>query len=144
MSDKDLDISLTSIPEDDTSSDAEQRRMTHEEILAKAAVDLAKAALDKQIAQHEMAKENESWVKTYWRPAMGWLYMAICAFDFIFFPMIDMLLPAILEHWGIHQSYQPWTSLTLQNGGMIHIAFGAILGVAAWSRGQERIAMIKD
>jgi hypothetical protein len=75
---------------------------------------------------------------------MGWLYMAICAFDFIIFPTLNMLLPAILGHWSIEHTYQPWQSLTLHNGGMIHLAFGAILGVAAWTRGQEKIALISN
>ena len=34
---------------------------------------------------------------------------------------------------------QAWQSLTLANGGLIHIAFGAILGVAAFSRGQDKV-----
>ena len=35
------------------------------------------------------------------------------------------------------------SSLTLDNGGLIHLAFAGILGVAAWSRGQEKLATIK-
>ena len=31
-----------------------------------------------------------------------------------------------------------WQSLTLQGGGLFHIAFGAILGAAAWTRGMEK------
>ena len=37
-------------------------------------------------------------------------------------------------------TYIAWQSLTLSNGGLIHLAFGAILGVSAWTRGQEKIA----
>jgi hypothetical protein len=33
-----------------------------------------------------------------------------------------------------------WVPLTLQGNGMFHVAFGAILGVAAFTRGQEKVA----
>lgn len=85
--------------------------------------------------------QNENWVKSYWRPAMGWLYMAICAFDFIIFPLMTIFYPVLAKLFGVEgASYTPWESLTLTNGGLIHMAFGAILGVAAWSRGQEKVS----
>ena len=80
-------------------------------------------------------------MKAYWRPAMGWLYMLICAFDFIIGPMLTMAMPVFLKSLGAAQvSYTQWQSLTLANGGLIHLAFGAILGITAWTRGQEKIA----
>lgn len=86
-------------------------------------------------------KQGEHWVKAYWRPAMGWLYMLMCAMDFIIFPFLTMGMPVILKTFGLQvMQYQQWNSLTLQNGGLIHLAFGAILGIAAWSRGKEKSA----
>ena len=79
--------------------------------------------------------QNEPWLKSYWRPGMAWLYMVICACDFVIFPLISIFIPIIT-----HDKYTPWTSLTLQNGGLIHLAFGAILGVTAWTRGTEKRA----
>jgi hypothetical protein len=35
--------------------------------------------------------------------------------------------------------YTKWESLTLSNGGLIHLSFGAILGVYAFSRSQEKM-----
>jgi len=35
-----------------------------------------------------------------------------------------------------------WQPLTLGGGGLYHLAMGAVLGIAAWSRGQEKIANI--
>lgn len=99
----------------------------HEYNMAKARLDLEKERMD------------ESWIKQYWRPAMGWLYMAICFADFIFFPALTIFLPVIFKPFGIVVPYVPWKSLTLENGGLVHMAFGAILGVAAWTRGQEKI-----
>jgi Holin of 3TMs, for gene-transfer release len=91
--------------------------------------------------EKEENKQGEHWMKSYWRPAMGWLYMLICAFDFIIAPMLTMAMPVFLKSLGAAQvSYTQWQSLTLANGGLIHLAFGAILGVTAWTRGQEKIA----
>lgn len=104
------------------------------------AVGLAQAEIDAMIAKHQMAKQDEHWSKTYWRPAMGWLYMAICAFDFIIFPLLSIVLPIFKNIVGVDFPYTTWQPLTLSNGGLIHMAFGAILGVAAWTRGQEKIA----
>lgn len=32
-----------------------------------------------------------------------------------------------------------WNPLTLQGGGLYHLAMGAVIGITAWSRGQEKI-----
>lgn len=95
--------------------------------------------IEKIIAEYNIKKQEESWIRTYWRPAMGWLYMVICAFDFILFPLMTMFLPVLGKMIGFNIAYSPWVSLTLSNGGLIHMAFGAILGVAAWTRGQEKL-----
>lgn len=34
---------------------------------------------------------------------------------------------------------EAWSPLTLQGAGLFHLAMGAILGVTAWSRGQEKM-----
>jgi hypothetical protein len=77
---------------------------------------------------------EEHWLTHYWRPAMAWSYMAICLFDFIIAPTGSAMLITF------YQSTIPvWKSLTLENGGIIHVAFGAILGVAAWGRTKESV-----
>jgi len=97
-----------------------------------------------QIAKDENKKEekaSEHWMKAYWRPAMGWLYMLICFFDFVIAPVLSMLMPIFLKSLGANTvTYTQWQSLTLANGGLIHLAFGAILGVTAWGRTQEKNA----
>ncbi len=77
--------------------------------------------------------QNETWFRWAWRPVMAWVYAAICLFDFIIAPTAVAWL--ITFH---HSTLPPWTALTLQSGGMIHIAFGTILGVAAWGRTREK------
>jgi Holin of 3TMs, for gene-transfer release len=90
-------------------------------------------------------KQSEHWMQKFWRPAMGWLYMCICAFDFIVGPILAMAMPLFLKQLGAQTvTYTQWQSLTLANGGLIHLAFGAILGVTAWTRGQEKMAKIQQ
>jgi len=100
-------------------------------------------SIQNKILESQLQKQDEHWVRAYWRPAMGWLYMVICIFDFIIFPLFAMIQPLIMKSFGIASpSYKEWVSLTLSNGGIMHLAFGAILGVAAWTRGQEKIAKV--
>ena len=96
---------------------------------------LAKIDLEKQQWEKESTKQDEHWAKAYWRPAMGWLYMLICLVDFVVFPAISMFLPIVTK-----LPYVAWVSLSLSNGGLIHMAFGAILGVAAYGRTQDKVA----
>ena len=86
----------------------------------------------------EPSLPQEHWAKSFWRPAMGWLYMIICFMDFVGFPLLTIFLPIIFKPFGLTMPYSAWQSLTLSNGGLIHLAFGAILGVSAFSRGQEK------
>lgn len=83
-----------------------------------------------------MATQQEDWMNRKWRPMMAVTYMAINIFDFIVGPIYYNILQF---HSTNGQNIDMWQSLTLQGGGLIHVAFGAILGVAAWTRGQEKI-----
>lgn len=74
---------------------------------------------------------EESWLKQYWRPAIAWQYLAVCIFDFIVFPAAYMYF-----------TKQPYDPITLKEGGFYHLAMAAIIGVAAWTRGQEKIQRI--
>jgi hypothetical protein len=96
---------------------------------------LAQIDFEKEKWKAEQAKQNEDWMKTKWRPAMGWLYMAICFCDFVAFPIIAMFMPVMIK-----MQYVAWKSITLDNGGLIHLAFGAILGITAFGRTQEKVA----
>lgn len=71
---------------------------------------------------------------------MAMLYMAICAFDFILFPIGWTLIQSMF-HGVLTNQWQP---LTLQGGGLIHVSFGAILGVSAWGRTQEKLAGVSN
>jgi hypothetical protein len=109
---------------------------------AQASVGLSQVAVESKIVDTQLKTQEEPWMKSYWRPSMAFLYMAICAFDFIIFPALTMFLPVIEKSFGISIGYTPWVPLTLSNGGLIHLAFGGILGISAWTRGQEKIAAL--
>ena len=84
-----------------------------------------------------LAVEEESWFKSYWRPAAAWVYLVICFFDYLVAPV---LFPVLFFKLGI--AYVPWSPLTIQAGGMFHVAFGAIIGITSWSRGQEKMKIL--
>ena len=84
-------------------------------------------------------KPQDDWMTKKWRPMMAVTYMAINLFDFIIGPILYNLL----QYWNPGQQVGMWQPLTLQGGGLIHIAFGAILGISAWTRGQEKVEAIK-
>lgn len=79
---------------------------------------------------------NTNWINNRWRPAAGWIYLLICIVDFIIFPVLWSILQAT-EHGQVATIWQP---LTLQGGGLMHISFGALLGVAAYGRTKEKLA----
>ena len=81
-------------------------------------------------------KEEEHWMNSKWRPAMGWMYMAICLFDFLVAPILWSLLQALT---GKGQVNTQWNPLTLQGAGLFHLAMGAVLGIAAYGRTQEKL-----
>lgn len=86
-------------------------------------------------AQSESEKKKEDWMNSKWRPMMGWMYMAVCVCDFMLFPVLWSLLQA-LDHGKVTEQWQP---LTLQGAGLFHVAMGAVLGLSAWGRTQEKL-----
>lgn len=88
-----------------------------------------------------MAKRRKSdWMQQTWRPLMAIQYMITCLADFVVFPVL----------WSLLQSYRAgeiatqWAPLTLQNGGLYHLAMGAVLGIAAWGRTKEKLSATAD
>lgn len=99
----------------------------------------------------------ESGVKKYWRPVAAYVYLAICLFDFVAAPVFiemrnsrvnveafmeirqlgdkELMMKALDK---VDLGRDTWKPLTLEGGGLFHLSFGAILGVAAWTRGQEK------
>jgi hypothetical protein len=86
----------------------------------------------------KMFKED-NWIQKHWRPAMAVVYMAVIVFDFIVFPIFWSLV----QVYGFGVVSLQWNPMTLYAGGVFHAAMGAVLGVAAWTRGQEKIQRLK-
>ena len=80
-------------------------------------------------------KKKEDWMNAKWRPMMGWMYMCICMFDFMIAPILWSTIQALF-HGGITTQWQP---LTLQGAGLFHVAMGAVIGISAYGRTQEKL-----
>ena len=79
---------------------------------------------------------KQGWISNKWRPMMAWSYMIICLFDFLIAPIGFPILSTFL---GIETII--WKPLTLEGGGLYHLAMGAIVGVTSWSRGNLNLKM---
>ena len=82
-------------------------------------------------------KEKEDWMQQKWRPAMGWMYMCVCICDFVVFPVLWRMLQAMGNHGHVETQ---WSPITLNGAGLFHMAMGAVLGIAAYGRTQEKMA----
>jgi len=85
--------------------------------------------------EQKVEKKDEDWMQKKWRPAMGWMYMGICTLDMGIFPILWSILQAAMG-----QPVTQWQPLTLQGAGLFHVAMGAVLGIAAFGRTQEKLA----
>ena len=83
---------------------------------------------------------NVNWINNRWRPAMAWLYLAVCACDFMLYPVLWSILQAVTKG-AVTQEWQP---LTLQGAGLFHLAMGAILGITAYGRSREKLAGVSE
>lgn len=110
---------------------------------------------------HHPEKHLEHGFKKFWRPIAAYIYLAICIFDFVGAPIwveytnkdinteafaeIRLFEDKDVQMKALEQvslDSRSWEPLTLMGGGLFHLAFGAILGVAAFTRGQEKVAAI--
>jgi hypothetical protein len=83
----------------------------------------------------KIVMENEPWLIGYWRPMMAWQYFVVCLCDFIIFPSLAMYYAS---KYGVAENFK-WDPITLSAGGFYHIAMGVIIGVTAYTRGQENL-----
>lgn len=84
-------------------------------------------------------ENKEDWMTKKWRPMMAIMYMTCCLADFAIFPIMF----TIVQFWetqAANDAFRQWVPITLQGGGLFHVAMGAVLGVSAFGRTQEKIA----
>ena len=75
--------------------------------------------------------------KQKWTYLMGLTYMIVNIADFVAFP----IMYTIVQFWETQASndaFRQWVPLTLTNGGFIHIAFAAILGISAFNKEEKK------
>ena len=82
-----------------------------------------------------VADNNQNWLNTKCRPAMAWMYMSVCIFDF----MIAPIFWSLVQVFGKGVVQNQWNPLTLQGAGFFHLSMGAILGITAYGRTQEKM-----
>jgi len=80
--------------------------------------------------------KTEDWMNSKWRPMMGWMYMLVCISDFVIFPVLWSIVQVIAGG----EVKSQWNPITLQGAGLFHMAMGAVLGLTAWGRTQEKMA----
>jgi hypothetical protein len=83
-------------------------------------------------------KKDEDWMTKKWRPMMAIMYMICCLADFFIFPIMF----TVVQFWETavqNDAFRQWVPITLQGGGLFHVAMGAVLGVAAYGRTQEKL-----
>jgi hypothetical protein len=89
--------------------------------------------------EKELKKKEDDWMTKKWRPMMAMMYMICCLCDFALFPIMF----TIVQFWETavqNDAFRQWVPITLQGGGLFHVAMGAVLGVSAFGRTQEKIA----
>lgn len=106
---------------------------------------------------------DEPWWASAWRPAAAAVYLLICLVDFVIMPVYyeytnskmtaDKVAEIALKFEGggaqvealrALREERSWKPITLAESGLFHIAFGAILGAAAWTRGREKSERIRN
>ena len=84
-------------------------------------------------------KKQETWIQTQWRPLLAMAYIVIILFDFIIGPIFWTFAQAIFDG----QVSVAWIPLTLDQGGLFHAGMSAILGITAFTRGSEKLELIR-
>lgn len=92
-----------------------------------------------EVKEVKVEKPQEDWMTKKWRPMMAMMYMMCCLCDFAIFPVMF----TIVQFWETaiqNDAFRQWVPITLQGGGLFHVAMGAVLGVSAYGRTQEKVA----
>lgn len=107
---------------------------------------------------------TESRLQKLWRPSVAVVYLITVIFDFIIMPVyventnkitIDYALLDRINKLEQAQTQteiarkmdvakRTWKPLTLEGGGLFHVAFGSILTGAAITRGLEKTAQARS
>jgi hypothetical protein len=108
---------------------------------------------------------TETGFQKFWRPAAAATYLVICLVDFVAMPALVQIGHREVDPVSaveVSLKFQDpatqirvfdaltskaagtWEPITLKDSGFIHLAFGAILGAAAFTRGQEKVERVRN
>ncbi len=85
----------------------------------------------------EQEKEMSTYERFFhnkWRPAIGWIYAIVVAFDFMLAP-VGYNVAQFIAGTELSQ----WKPITLEGGGLFHVSMLTIVGATAWGRTQEKL-----
>lgn len=102
--------------------------------------------------KYQLSAYAEHWYQRAWRPSMAAIYMMLCILDYGIRPIVNYYqtkIYSLSETVSIIQDLEPTVQIQILNQSrqeavppilseFVHLAFGAILGVAAFSRGMEK------
>ena len=80
---------------------------------------------------------EEKYSMMKWKYMMGWMYLAVCIFDFIVAPIGW----SIIQFWeveAVNDAFRQWAPITLQGAGFFHMAMGAVLGISAFKGNDDK------
>ena len=94
---------------------------------------------EKEVTPEVEQMSKGEWMQKYWRPCAAFMYMTCCLADFAIFPIMFTVVQ-FWEEQAANDAFRQWVPITLQGGGLFHVAMGAVLGVSAYGRTQEKVA----
>lgn len=92
--------------------------------------DTAIGAIDDAVERAFKSIGTKQFMTLYWKPLYAMSYMFICICDFVLGPTFYN----VFQMFNHTSKLEIWQSVTLQNGGLYHLASGAILGIAAFPK----------
>lgn len=111
------------------------------------------------MVNNTMDNHSDTWYKRTWRPVCAFVYLTICIFDFIIMPIVTSAYANDISTTEMYRDIhnlasvqaqvaaiqimpelrnKEWEPATLGAGGMMHLAFGALLTGSAITRGMEK------
>jgi hypothetical protein len=74
-----------------------------------------------------------------WHLFAAWLYLIIILFDFLIAPIVNIIILAYFKYAIVQ-----WNPVTLQGGGIFHVAMLSIIGIATWGRNMQLIEAVRN
>lgn len=106
---------------------------------------------------------KDNWMQRNWRPLAAITYLLICLCDFVVMPVwyqvqnqrndrtasVELSLKfkdSAAQIAALHEitGQNTWKPITMEGAGLIHFAFGGILGIAAFGRTQEKLQRLAN